>query len=506
MTIPHLLNGTPLPALPKTMAETSDGPTSERTHVVLNEVGGKEPAISEFADLFIAEAENALSSAAKPNAQRVVGDADTAVTKAPDTTASGAEVSDQDKVAGSDTKDILPALPKQRSSSGQPSQATSATEEQAQNATGSRKIDQPKLGDTSLTEAAFNAQDKHQMQAPQKASVNKVQPLPLEAEIPSSPVKHSGTTLLTRPAAPDSASKMQTKEAMASTPMPSAAPFPQPSEKTGLRQNPSKVTTSIEAVPISPHSGPSSKLAMTPANAALNSAKSREFVTASFAQAADPQRSSNALFRQDGSLQATQQTKTGPTAISVKMAAQSPVSSTIQNSIEQSLSLLVPSDAPESMSWDQIRTNASTQASTIPLRADLAPHVARQIGEAMTQASHRPTEIALSPKELGRVQMSVLADDGAVTINILAERPDTLDLMRRHIDQLGQTLRSMGYDSINFAFGHGAHGDETSDKNTHHASSEKDAHTHRDSKKSVEDANPVIHVTSATTQGVDIRL
>ena len=43
--------------------------------------------------------------------------------------------------------------------------------------------------------------------------------------------------------------------------------------------------------------------------------------------------------------------------------------------------------------------------------------------------------------------------DGVITMTVLAERSETLDLMRRHSDQLAQELRQLGYGTINFSFG-----------------------------------------------------
>lgn len=121
--------------------------------------------------------------------------------------------------------------------------------------------------------------------------------------------------------------------------------------------------------------------------------------------------------------------------------------------------LLTPMDAPEFSSWDSARGTGQLAPPTAPLRADLAPHVARQLVEVMAQATHRPIEIALSPQELGRVRMAILTgEDRSITVSITAERPETLDLLRRNIDQLGQSFKSMGYDQISFAFGQGAQG------------------------------------------------
>jgi flagellar hook-length control protein FliK len=173
-------------------------------------------------------------------------------------------------------------------------------------------------------------------------------------------------------------------------------------------------------------------------------------------------------------------------------------------SADNVLSFLTSIEALEMTSWES--TKSAATASTAPLRADLAPHVARQLGEAMTQATNRPVEIALSPEELGRVRMSIVADDGIITVNIIAERTDTLDLMRRHIDQLGQTFREMGYDQINFAFGQGANtGDQAGKNNTDNSN---DANTNQQLNADESELTPptLIDLKIAPDRGVDIRL
>ena len=64
-----------------------------------------------------------------------------------------------------------------------------------------------------------------------------------------------------------------------------------------------------------------------------------------------------------------------------------------------------------------------------------------------------PVELSLSPEELGKVKMTLSATDGAMTLVVTAERHDTLDLLRRNIDQLAQDFRDLGYDSLEFSFG-----------------------------------------------------
>ena len=86
-------------------------------------------------------------------------------------------------------------------------------------------------------------------------------------------------------------------------------------------------------------------------------------------------------------------------------------------------------------------------------RTDLLPQLTRQLADVVQHMPQRPVEITLSPEELGRVRLSVSAADAAGTVTILAERPETLDLMRRNIDQLTRDFQQMGYDSITFSFG-----------------------------------------------------
>lgn len=84
---------------------------------------------------------------------------------------------------------------------------------------------------------------------------------------------------------------------------------------------------------------------------------------------------------------------------------------------------------------------------------EAARHVAAQVAMAISNASGKTTEISLNPEELGRVRLSLTATEGTITLNVLAERPETQDLMRRHIDQLSQQFRELGYGSISFSFG-----------------------------------------------------
>lgn len=105
-------------------------------------------------------------------------------------------------------------------------------------------------------------------------------------------------------------------------------------------------------------------------------------------------------------------------------------------------------------SFDQrtAQQTSSTQLQHVLQRAETPAMIARQMAEALQKLPDRPVEISLNPKELGRVRMNISAAEAGITVNVMAERPETLDLMRRHIDQLTREFEVIGYSDINFAF------------------------------------------------------
>ena len=126
---------------------------------------------------------------------------------------------------------------------------------------------------------------------------------------------------------------------------------------------------------------------------------------------------------------------------------------------------------------------------------DLPRHVAVQLAHALRQGGlERPMELVLSPAELGRVRISMQAGDGAMVVQVVAERPETLDLMRRNIDQLAQEFRNMGFDSADFSFGHNAPGDDARADGENNS----DDAMHRDAADTVE----IAEVSTATTRTV----
>ncbi len=86
-------------------------------------------------------------------------------------------------------------------------------------------------------------------------------------------------------------------------------------------------------------------------------------------------------------------------------------------------------------------------------RADLPQTVARQLIEVIRSSPDTPVEVSLNPEELGRVRVALATHDtGVVSVSIAAERPETLALLKRHVDLLVQDFQSLGYSGAEFSF------------------------------------------------------
>jgi len=129
-----------------------------------------------------------------------------------------------------------------------------------------------------------------------------------------------------------------------------------------------------------------------------------------------------------------------------------------------------------------------------PVAAEHAPKVVQQLAVTMVQHKDQLTEIALDPPELGKVKMQLSIADGVAQVVLAVERPETNDLIRRHLDQLANELGALGYRDITFEFSDSNFGGQ-----------------HPDSGDAATNDDPDIAETSqlktiAVTSGLDIRL
>ncbi|MDE4134557.1 flagellar hook-length control protein FliK [Phaeobacter sp. QD34_3] len=88
-------------------------------------------------------------------------------------------------------------------------------------------------------------------------------------------------------------------------------------------------------------------------------------------------------------------------------------------------------------------------------RVEMPRMIATQLAEAFAAKGERNMDVSLNPEELGRVKMRVSTSDTGIVMTIQTERPETGDLMRRHINELAEEFRRMGFQDISFEFSSG---------------------------------------------------
>ena len=98
---------------------------------------------------------------------------------------------------------------------------------------------------------------------------------------------------------------------------------------------------------------------------------------------------------------------------------------------------------------------ASQADATLRNTIEVARHTAQQIAARAVDLGHGRFELSLSPAELGKVDMLLQDGENRLTLFINAERPETMDLIRRHISLLEQELRQMGLGTLSLQLGNG---------------------------------------------------
>ncbi|MFV1462512.1 MULTISPECIES: flagellar hook-length control protein FliK [unclassified Phaeobacter] len=114
----------------------------------------------------------------------------------------------------------------------------------------------------------------------------------------------------------------------------------------------------------------------------------------------------------------------------------------------------------------QLLTEATVSPGTVH-KPETPRLIANQMAEALAMKGDRNVDVALNPKELGHVNMRVSVTDTGVSVMIQTERAETGDLMRRHINELADEFRRMGFEDISFQFS----GGETSNQGGGHDAS-----------------------------------
>jgi flagellar hook-length control protein FliK len=133
-------------------------------------------------------------------------------------------------------------------------------------------------------------------------------------------------------------------------------------------------------------------------------------------------------------------------------------------------------------------------------RSELPRMVASQMAEAFAAKGEQKVEVSLNPQELGKVSMRVVTSETGITMVIQTERPETGDLMRRHIHELAEEFRQMGYEDISFEFSGGqADGGQSQDQSA-------GGSANADSLHMTEVAEPAVQNLQLGAAGLDMRV
>lgn len=97
---------------------------------------------------------------------------------------------------------------------------------------------------------------------------------------------------------------------------------------------------------------------------------------------------------------------------------------------------------------DPLRTALDREVRQSPI----ARSIATQVAEAIRTPPDGTVEIRLSPEELGRVKLSIQPGDSGTALHLVAERSETLDLLRRHADILDHVMSEAGFAHLDFSF------------------------------------------------------
>lgn len=159
--------------------------------------------------------------------------------------------------------------------------------------------------------------------------------------------------------------------------------------------------------------------------------------------------------------------------------------------------------AAASLQETALQTGSTRAFEAMIARPETARMVVAQLANALNGAQGNKVEITLNPEELGRVRMVLSITENGVAVSITAERPEILDMMRRHIDQLAEEFRSLGYDEFGFEF---AEGDAQGGFDTETAESEPDNSTESSNRRDTSESDPVPIVRATQSRGLDLRV
>lgn len=123
----------------------------------------------------------------------------------------------------------------------------------------------------------------------------------------------------------------------------------------------------------------------------------------------------------------------------------------------RSATVFSPTDQPAAATLPALALAQITATPSAMFAAMAIAPNAKPLGPALVDlvrdAGQGTVELSLAPQELGHLRMSLMQDGEVVRVLLTAERPETIELMRRHADQLVQEFRQAGFLGATLSFG-----------------------------------------------------
>ncbi|MEO9457556.1 MAG: flagellar hook-length control protein FliK [Roseobacter sp.] len=87
-------------------------------------------------------------------------------------------------------------------------------------------------------------------------------------------------------------------------------------------------------------------------------------------------------------------------------------------------------------------------------RTEFPASIPRQIADSIQAriVAEKTIEISLNPAELGRLKLSLSPAENGLVINVLAERVETLEIIKRNIQDLESVFAEQGHENLEFSF------------------------------------------------------
>ncbi len=113
--------------------------------------------------------------------------------------------------------------------------------------------------------------------------------------------------------------------------------------------------------------------------------------------------------------------------------------------------------SPEALPVGRMEGGASlplaAAASPAPPMQTLPQTLPAELAQIATQRPDGPVELLLNPDDLGRLRFEMTQSPDGLRVILSIERPETLDLVRRHAEQFLTELRQAGFGGATLSFG-----------------------------------------------------